>query len=116
MPRTALTVQTIPPHGGGIQSITFTAADATNNHEFENDGRTMLLAKCTDASSKTVTVVSVPDLYGRSGNLAMVVPATTGEAIAGPFPPGLWSQSNGRVNVDVSAATGLSLAAVRYTP
>jgi hypothetical protein len=117
MARTDIPVQILPA-GGSIDSITWTAADLANGHSFQNDGHTILLAKCTDASGKTITVRAVADSEGRSVDKAIAILATTGFSVAGPFKPANWNQSAviGTVNVDVSAATGLSLAAVRYTP
>ena len=116
MPRTAIPIQEVP-NQGSIDNIVWTAADAANQHEFDNNGHVQLLAKCTDASVKTVTVVSIADEHGRTGDKAIAVPATTGFAIAGPFKPSIWNQGGtGKTNVNVSAATGLSLAAVRIVP
>ena len=113
MPRTAIPIQEIA-NQSAIDNISWTAADAANNHEFENDGDTLLLAKCTDASGKTVTVVSVADEHGRSGDKAISVSATTGFSIGGPFLPTIWNGAGtNKTSVNVSAATGLSLAAVR---
>ena len=110
MPRTIVTVQNVAANGGGIQSITKTAADSANGMYFNNDGRTTFHVQNLDASSKTVTVVSVPDTYGRSGDLVLVVPAASagdpGCGIGGPFPVALWNQSGlGQVFVNFSAAT-----------
>ena len=116
MARTAIPIQDVP-FQGSIDNLTWTAADAVNNHEFDNNGHVLLLARNTDAAGKTVTVVSVADEYGRTGDKAITVPATTGYATAGPFKPSLWNQSGtGKTNVNVSAATGLSLAAIRIVP
>ena len=117
MPRTAVPLQKIP-RNGAISDIAWTAADAVNGHEFRNNGKVLLLAKNTDVSSKTVTVVSVPDEAGRTGDLVINVPATNGIAIAGPFRPVWWNRREagltGLVHVDVANATGLSLACVAY--
>lgn len=113
MPRTTIPIQDVPAQGS-IDSIVWTAADLANQHEFDNNGRVIVLAKCTDASGKTVTIVSVADEHGRTGDKAIAVPATTGFSFAGPFKPSIWNQGGtGKTNVNVSAATGLSLAAVR---
>jgi hypothetical protein len=110
MARTAIPIQTI--QGGASAAVTFTNADAANGMEFENDGATDLIVKNDDASPKTVTVVSVADEAGRTGDLAPSVAA--GEVRAyGKLRPAWWNQSNGKVNVNFSAATNLKVAAVR---
>lgn len=116
MARTAIPIQVIP-RNGALANVAFTAADATNQHEFPNGGRVLLIAKNTDTANKTVTVVSVPDEAGRSGDLQITVSANGGVAIAGPFRPAWWNQRAdadlGKVFVNVSAATNLGLAAVQ---
>lgn len=117
MARTNIPVQVCPANGGGIQAVTKTAGDSANDHEFFNDGKCMLMVENLDASTKAVTVVSVPDQYGRLGDVAMTVPAVSGGvpgvAFAGPFPPALFNQRGaadlGKVFVDLAASTNLRL-------
>lgn len=114
MARTALTVQEIGIHGGSIDAITWTAGDATNDHEFVNDGKTLLLVK-DSTGSQTVTIQSVEDPFGREEDT--VITTTAGEqSIAGPFSKALFNQSDGVVHVDLATDTGISLAAVRFHP
>lgn len=115
MARTALPIQQIP-RNGSIAGVSFTAADATNDHEFPNDGNTFLIVKNTDVAAQSVTVVSVPDEHGRTGDLTISVPANGGVAVTSVFRPAIWNQSGadaGKVFVNITTATGLSLAAVR---
>lgn len=118
MARTNIPIDNLPLNGGAV-TLTGVAADATNQHEFVNDGKTFLLAENEDAATKTVTVVSVADPFGRTGNTVHVVPAAAGgvpgKAMIGPFLPAIWNQGGGsKVNVDVSAATSLRLYAARF--
>ena len=114
MARGALTVQEIGIHGGSIDEITWTAGDAVNEHEFVNDAKTLLLVK--DATgSQTATVVSVEDPYGREED-DVITTAAGGTSIGGPYSKVLFNQSGGVVHVDLSAATDLYLAAVRFHP
>lgn len=116
MARTAIPIQVLQPNKA-IADISFTAADAVNNHEVVNDGRTVLVFKNTDTAAKTVTIKSVPDIFGRSGDLVVNVPASTGLSLVNMLLPSIWNQRGagdlGKVHIDVSAATGLSLAAIR---
>lgn len=120
MARTLIAANENAAHGGGINNLTFTAADAANDHYFPNNGKVRLLARCLDASPHTVTIVSVTDSYGRDGDITLTVPAAVagvpGIAYAGPFDPGLFSQRGaddlGNVHVDLTDDTDLAFAVV----
>jgi hypothetical protein len=102
-----------------LESVTWTPADATNNHYMVHDGQCILLARNSDATSKTVTIVSVADpRLRRLGDAQILVAASTGGvngvAFYGLLPADGWRQTGTtNVNVNVSAATGLSLAVIR---
>lgn len=117
--RTLVTVQA-PAQFGGIQNATLTAADSANGMMFPNDGRTVFVILNNDAAAKTVTIVSVPDENGRSGDIVLIVPAAAGGfpgvAITDTLPPALFSQQNadaGNVYVNFSASTSVKIAAIR---
>jgi len=118
MARTNIPIDILPLNGGAIV-LTGVAADAVNGHEFVNDGKTFLAVENLDAATKTVTVISVPDSFGRLGNTVQIVPAAVatvpGKASIGPFLPSIWNQGGGsKVNVDISAATTTRLYAFRF--
>ena len=46
-------------------------------------------------------------------NLAVVVIAASGDKIIGPFPPGIYNQSDGSVYVDWSSETAVTFAVLR---
>jgi hypothetical protein len=116
MPRIALTPQEVPANGK-LNTVVFTAADATEDHSFVNTGRELLLIKSQAAGTKSFTVVSTPDLYGRTGDLTITVPAEAtdqdGLSMAGPFLPEIWNQAGGVVHVDTADGTDVQLAVVR---
>lgn len=117
MPRTELTVQAIPAHGLALEDITWTAASAADDHYFENSGRELLLVQNEDASSHDITVVSVADSAGRTGDDTISTGAGD-ESIGGPYPPELWNQSGsdlGHVHIDIGAGedTSVVLAVVQ---
>jgi len=117
MARTAITVQTIPAYGNPLEDISWTAADATNDHQFVNDGRSLLLIKNGHTSPITTTVVGVANI--RTYNAAPSIDiATTNakESIAGPFPTDAFNQAGGIVHIDLTADTNLELAVVSITP
>lgn len=119
MARVTVPMNTIPPNGGGLNNLSFVAGDATNDHEFDNDGATMLVLKNTGVGAITVTVVSVADPYGRTKDTSVIVPAISGSdpglAMAGPFLQATWNQAGAKIFVDLTTATGLSLAAARIS-
>lgn len=97
-------------------AITFTAADAANGMYFVNDGRTVLIVKNADAATHTATVRSVPDPYGRTGDIAAAT-AAGATNVVGLLPTGLFNQtaagSLGEVNVDFDASTSVTVAAIQ---
>lgn len=115
MPRTSIAVEEIPWQGGD-NDLTFSAVDAANGMMFPNDGKTVLLVRNADAAAKTVTVRAVPDPFGRSVDLALVIAAGK-TAMVGPLAPVAWNQTSGadlgRVYVDFSAATSTTVACAR---
>lgn len=113
MGRTSIAVQTVPFQRGA--TVTFTAADATNQMVVVNDGQTILLVKNGSASSINVTITAVADEAGRSTNLVQAV-AAGAEAILGPFRPAWWNQRStdlGKIYVDFSAGTSVTVAALK---
>lgn len=71
MPRTALTVTQIPsPYAGAGVAATETAADTTNQNSFPLTGREIVIARNAGASTRTVTITSVDDRFGRQENIA----------------------------------------------
>jgi hypothetical protein len=116
---TAITVQA-PAQFGGISNVTLTAADSVNGMMFPNDGKTVLVVINNDVATKTVTIVSVPDENGRTGDIVLTVPAAAGGfpgiAITDQLPTALFTQQStdpGNVYVTFSAATNLKVAAIR---
>ncbi|MGH3942500.1 MAG: hypothetical protein ACRDTG_28530 [Pseudonocardiaceae bacterium] len=79
---------------------------------FVNNGRRQLQIKNTDATSKTVTVLIPTLVDGQTvPGKQIVVPATTGDVIT-PFWPATYTQADGRVWLDYSATTGVSIAVI----
>lgn len=107
MPRTTIAVQS--PTDAGILLVR-TNGDATNNHDFINNGSTLLVVKNGGASSINVTLRFATDKFGRTGTRVVSVAATE-EKILGPFLPELYNQ-DGKLQFDLSAATSVTVAAV----
>lgn len=87
----------------------------TDTYTFPNDGRTFLHIKKSGAGICTVTVVT-PGTYRGQGiaDLTYTVPASTGDKLAGPFPPDLYNDpATGLVTISFSETTGLTAAVLR---
>jgi hypothetical protein len=92
---------------------TFQAA-AAGGDSFANDGRMFLHVKNASASVVTVTVDSVtPCNHGFDHNLAVTVPATTGERLIGPFQTDRFNNDTSMVNVTYSAAASVTVAVIK---
>ena len=93
-----------------LTDITFTAGNA-NDHYWDFREGDILVVRST-AGSNTVTLVSVADSQGRTGNSAQAITASGDFALFGPLASNGWRQSNGRVHVDLSN-TSFELAVLR---
>lgn len=105
-----LTVQQIARAG-----ITPTyAACAGGGDAFPNDGRTFIQLKNTNAANRTVTVATQVTVDGKAvADDAIVIPLTSGDKMIGPFPPDIYNDANGLVQLTYDAVTNLTVAAVR---
>lgn len=113
MARVPITISQSP--GIGTPAVvTWTAADIADDHTLFNDGETSLIVRNPDAvNAVTVTIVSVECSHGRTGDIEQAVAAET-TRVFGPFPKGLFNQSDGVINVDLAGtAAGVQLAAIR---
>lgn|SRR5574341_265424 len=118
MARTAIAVTTVG-FQGKIDNLTFTAADAVNGMMFDNDAQTVVVIKNTGAGVVNVTVTSVADEAGRTGNLVVAVPATTGIGFISLLRALWWNQRTsdvGKVYLDFSTASGVSVAVLKLQP
>jgi hypothetical protein len=119
MARTLIPTQSIGANGAGIDGLTWTAWDGSNTMYFNNDGRSVLLARNKNASSRTLTIVSVADPYGRTGDKTVTCAGATGSPLAnvlsayGPFPPALFNQvGTSQVYVNGASQTDFDVAVV----
>jgi hypothetical protein len=113
MARTSIPI-TIVGFQQGTQ-LSYTAADSTNGMMFDNAGDTTLIIKNGSGASINVTINAVADEAGRSVNYVQAV-AAGAEAIIAHLRPAWWNQRNsdtGKVYVDFSASTTVSVAALK---
>lgn len=96
---------------------TYTAGlTTTDTYQFANDGRTFLQFVKTAAVACTVTIVTSGTFQGLAiADVTVTVPATTGNVMAGPFPPMAFNDTAGLVNLTLSNVAGLSVACVHLS-
>jgi len=100
MPRTTVAAQTPKgPYPGTISAslldVTFTAADASNNNQTAWVGNRMLVvARNSGAGARTITITSIADTFGRTGDVTAFSLAA-GEYMAFIVERNGWQQSDG---------------------
>jgi hypothetical protein len=119
--RTTIT-KTALTRNGSVNAATagvYQAFDQVNGMQVNagEAGKTILHVKNTNAATRTVTVragagghLGMAWMAGL-GDQAVVVGATTGDAILGPFESARFEQADGMIYVDADAAAGLTIAA-----
>jgi hypothetical protein len=90
------------PIGAGTADVTLTAADTTNFNYFAASGNDLLIAYNSGASPYTVTITSMPDQYGRSGDIATYSVAAGVVSVFGPFKRDGWVQADGNIYLQAS--------------
>lgn len=99
-------------------AVTYNAVDGSNGNTFANNGNTLALIKNGGGSPITATFSSVPDQFGRTGDVAVTV-AAGAERVVGPFPVALFNQTSGgnagNVNVSFSSGTSVTMALISTT-
>lgn len=114
MARTVIPIQSSVANTTAI-TPSFGATDSTNNMMFANDGQVFLYVKNASGASITVTHVSVPDPYGRLGDIITTVPAGA-DRIIPCVSPALFNQTNadaGNVYVNFSASASVTVGAFK---
>lgn len=110
MARTTQTVQQIVRTGLASALAT---PDLANGNQFANDGMCFLYVKNAGGSPINVTVDTPGSVDGLAiSNLVVAVP-NAGERMIGPFPPGIYNQSDGNVYVDWSSVTSVTAGVFR---
>ena len=101
------------PNDGGITATRTGSLLTTDTHLVRNNGVTLLLFEKTGAGACTVTVQTPATVVGLAvAERTFTVPATTGDVIAGPFPPGVYNDGADDLRFTLSEITGLTVAAI----
>ena len=101
---------------GAAAAVTYAAVDAANGNTIVNNGKVSIRVKNASGVSVTVTVVSVPDEHGRSGDIVQAI-AAGAEYVFGLLDPALFNQRSGdvgQVHVTFSAGTSVTMAAIQH--
>jgi hypothetical protein len=90
------------------------AAAAGGGDKFTPGDNVFLHVKNTNGATRTVTVDSkVLSNFGTDVNLAVVIPATTGDMMIGPLTAQRFMGSDGFGDISYDAVTGVTIAVVR---
>jgi len=93
---------------------TLIASDETDNHEFVNDGRTIIcVLKTGGAGVLTFLTPGTVDEQDIASQLVTPGVHATKVTMIGPFPPSVYNQSDGTVHIDLDDETSLTIGAFR---
>lgn len=109
MARTALTVQTVVDSG---LEVTYTNGDATNEHEFVNNGDTFIHIVNGGGGDVVATIVTPATVQGLTVEDPAITVTAGEERFIGPFPGAIFNQSDGKVHLDLDVDTSVTLAAL----
>lgn len=102
-PLTALGTKT-DAYAAGAADLTMTAADVAESEEATHTGDIIVIAHNTGASPYTVTVSSVVDRLGRTGDITTYSLAADDYAVFGPFNTEGWLQADGNLYFEATNA------------
>jgi len=93
-------------YGANLADMVMTAANVSDKNQFVCTGNDLVIAHNTNAGStaRTVTVTSVADPYGRTGNIAAYSIGAGEFAVFGPFKSTGWQQTDGYVYLEADNA------------
>ena len=105
MPRVTLTRTSSPgPNPAAGVAVTFTAANTTDKERLALTGREIVLVRNTGASSRTYTVTSTEDPYGRTKDITAQTIAAGAVHTLGPFGTTGWAQTDGYLHLEANNA------------
>lgn len=84
----------------------------TNTYKIRNNGRVFVQVKKSGAGDCTVTIATPKTVGGLAvADQTVTVAATTGDKQIGPWPPDIYNDGSGDVNLTFSEITGLTVGA-----
>lgn len=94
---------------GSTPTFTTTLSTGTT-YLIRNDGKTFIHMKKTGLDACTVTFTTPGTVSGLAiADPTATVGATTGDVLMGPFPPSIYNDGNGDLNLTFSDEKGLSI-------
>ena len=91
------------PVTAGAADMALTGAASSTGYQYTSTGRELIFVYNSDTTVHTVTIHSVADPYGRSGDITSYSLSSGDHAVFGPFPLTGWKQSDGNVYIDSSS-------------
>ncbi len=85
-----------------------------NVYKVRNNGRVLLYFAKTGAGNAIITITT-PNTVGllAIADQTFTVPATTGKVWAGPFPPGIYNDTSGDIDIVTDEGTAITIEAVQ---
>jgi hypothetical protein len=118
MARLTLATQRLNNKSGAQVSLSDPQGDGTGQFQYRNTGVEVVLIRAGSGTAMVLTVPSVADTFGRTGDVTFSIGAAVGERIfqLGPFtPPQIWGDgaSLGQFNVSgINGTSGIAVIAV----
>ena len=99
---------------GSTDGSTPQAMAAADNYIVRNNGRVILHFIKTGAGAATITIATPKTVGGLAvAEQTFTVDATTGIEFAGPFPPEIYNDASGGMDVSTSEDTGITVQALQ---
>jgi hypothetical protein len=99
---------------------TYNAASTSDTFVDDGSERTFVHIKNTNGSQRTATVVPPQATANQPGvgpytvpTMSVIIPATTGDKMIGPFPSAYINQATGLVTLTLDASAGVTTAVVK---
>ena len=99
---------------GSTDGSTPQAMATADNYICRNNGRVILHFIKVGANPATITIVTPKTVGGLAvAEQTFVVDATTGVEFAGPFPPDIYNDPSGDLDISTSEETGITVQALQ---
>lgn len=106
MSRTALPTTTPPGSATNAgAALTFTAADTGNLNSFPCSGKDLVIAYNSGNATHHITITSVADPFGRTGDVASEAIIAGAHRVFGPFFASGWRESDGNIYLQADDAS-----------
>ncbi len=97
----------------GVAAVPITMAIA-DNYKARNNGRVLLHFVKTGAGNANITIITPKTVGGLAvAEQVFVVPATTGDVYAGPFPADIYNDVSGDLDASTDEDTGITVEAIQ---